>query len=101
MAGKMPPDFSEIQIGESMKIVNGTIGKPEQIAAMTNGRKLYIYKYEKGRDRSFKETLANGVLSISSLALWEFVPTHNKHMGNLYLTYNDAMEVDSINRYIP
>ena len=99
LRGVPPPDLSKVKHGASYFEVKQAIGSPIASKRLKDGEKLYIYKYEGGRDSSFAEFFGNATFTIASAGLWELTPAADRHQYNVYITYNEKYKVSSINAY--
>ncbi len=101
ISGKSPPDFSSVKVGVPLNDINSRIGQPHKVTTIGNGERLYVYKYQKASEPSIKNVVANGLMDISTLGMWELVKPVNATTGHLTLTYDKEDKVASINHYVP
>ncbi len=99
MSGKASPDLSSIRVGAPYNEINASLGKPAKVTVISSGERLYVYKYEKASDPSLKKVVANGLMDVSTLGMWELVKPVNSSMAHVTLTYDAENKVASINHY--
>ncbi len=100
ISGRTSPDLSSIRVGAAYNEINASLGKPAKVTVTSNGERLCVYKYEKASDPSLKNVVANSLMDVSTLGMWELVRPVNNSIAHVTVTYDKENKVASINPYV-
>lgn len=104
MSGKKEPNLGMVKQGASRGEIELTLGSPNKTVTLEDGRRMDVYEYEIGNEKSTGRAAAHAVMDLLTFGLWEIIGTPMEAIQGdkriLNITYNKDDIVLAINSLV-